>query len=233
MRRSDCPIRLSQSKRVLLPYRNAKKVVAYCQAAQAAGIDLVTVLANGSIKLDDVAGLMLMGGTDVNPRCYGEEAVPETDAPDVERDRVELDLIHQALEKYLPLFAICRGLQILNVYHGGDLVQHLPNHPHHDPDPDDRDTSASVHEIEIERGSLLAQIAGSSCWKVNSRHHQAVKRVGAGLVTSARSIGDGTVEALERRDRTFVLGVQWHPEDQVFAHPNQLKLFQRFASALG
>jgi putative glutamine amidotransferase len=224
---------LSRVNRVLLPYRNAKKLKAYQAAAEAAGIEAVPAFLGGPVQLKDVAGLLLMGGTDVDPRCYGEEPVPETDVPDQERDRVELDLIHQAIEKDFPIFAICRGLQILNVYHGGSLIQHLPNHPHHDPDPDDLDTSASVHDVVMEENSKLAEIAGTLTWDVNSRHHQAVKALGRDLVVSARDPEDGTIEGLERRDRTFVVAVQWHPEDQVFAHPHQLKLFERFADVVG
>src|SRR5581483_4982268 len=140
-----------------------------------------------------------------------------------------LDLIHQALETDVPIFAICRGLQILNVYHGGTLIQHLAFGQRHDPEPDDK--AAPVHEVTIEPGSLLSEIAGTTEWCVNSRHHQAVDKIGKGLRASARDVEDGTVEGLERPDKRFVIAVQWHPEDQISRDRGQLKLFARFADA--
>ncbi|HWF45678.1 MAG TPA: gamma-glutamyl-gamma-aminobutyrate hydrolase family protein, partial [Bryobacteraceae bacterium] len=117
--------------RVLVPYNEVRSVTPYLEAAQAAGAEPVAVLAHSSIKLDDYAGLLLMGGVDVNPALYGEGAAPETEKPDDDRDRVEMDLIHQAIDRDLPVLAICRGQQILNVYHGGTLIQHLPPESHH------------------------------------------------------------------------------------------------------
>lgn len=218
-------------KRVLLPYRNGKKLAAYERAVRAAGLEAVPVLASGAIPLNNVAGLVLLGGTDVNPARYGEQAQPETEQPDDERDAIELALIDEAMRNDLPILAICRGLQILNVYHGGTLIQHLASMARHDPKIEDK--SAPAHEISIAKDSLLARIAGDLEWQVNSRHHQAADEIGTGLQISARDPEDGTVEALERPDRQFVVAVQWHPEDQVLAHPEQLKLFQRFAEACG
>jgi putative glutamine amidotransferase len=217
-------------KRVLIPYRHAKKLKAYEVAAREAGMEPEPVLTNGPVSLDGFAGLLLMGGTDVNPNRYNELAHPETDRPDDERDEIELQAIDDAIEKDLPIFAICRGLQILNVYHGGTLVQHLSSAERHA--NKGGNPASPVHEVTIEPGSLLADIAGASCWRVNSRHHQAAAEIGTGLRISAHDIDDGTVEALERPDKRFVLAVQWHPEDQVFMNPEQLKLFRRFAVAL-
>ena len=169
-----------------------------------------------------------MGGTDVNPARYGEQARPETERPDDERDAIELELIDQAIKDDVPLFAICRGLQILNVYHGGTLIQHLSNLGQHDPESEDK--AARVHEVSIAPDTLLYHIAGAERWEVNSRHHQAAGRIGTGLRISADS-NDGTVEGLERPDRSFVMAVQWHPEDQVTQDPEQRKLFLRFAEA--
>jgi putative glutamine amidotransferase len=120
-------------------------------------------------------------------------------------------------------------LQILNVYHGGTLTQHLGS-VRHDPEKDDH--SGPAHEIEFSPGSRLAQIAVADRWQVNSRHHQAVARVGDKLRVSARDSEDGIVEGLERPDKRFVVAVQWHPEDQVTRYPEQLRLFQSFAAAL-
>jgi putative glutamine amidotransferase len=218
------------NKRVLIPYRHPKKLKAYEDALRAAGLDPLPVYTDAPISLNGVAGLLLMGGTDVNPKLYGQERQPETEQPDEERDRIELETIHEALEKDLPILAICRGLQILNVYHGGTLIQHLPSAARHD--SEDPNTAAPAHEVAIQPDTLLANIADARTWRVNSRHHQAADKVGAGLQISARDVHDRTIEGLERRDKRFVLAVQWHPEDQFREHPEQLKLFERFADAL-
>jgi putative glutamine amidotransferase len=217
-------------KRVLIPFRHSKKVKAYEEAARAGGMEPLAVSVAGKISLDGMAGLLLMGGSDVNPSRYGAQPQPETDQPDDERDRVELDLIQEAIDQDLPVFGICRGLQILNVYHGGTLIQHLAALARHDPEKEDH--SGPAHEVTFVAGSKLADIAGAHQWQVNSRHHQAVNHVGKGLVIAARDAEDGTVEGLERKDRRFVVAVQWHPEDQIVKHPEQLRLFERFAEAL-
>lgn len=216
--------------RVLVPYRHPKKLIPYEAALRSAGLEPISVSVTEPISVNNTAGLLLMGGTDVNPTRYGQTARPETDEPDDQRDGVELELIHEALEKDLPILAICRGIQILNVYHGGTLIQHLSCTQRHDPDK--AEPSAIAHEVTIEPHTLLASIAGNPSWRVNSRHHQAIDRVGEKLRVSGRASEDSTVEALERPDKHFVLAVQWHPEDQVKQHPEQLKLFQSFADAL-
>ena len=216
-------------KQVLLPFRHFKKAKAYETALRAGGMEPLPVYVDDPMPLDRAAGLLLMGGTDVNPKRYNSDAAPETDPPDDARDQVELDLIHSALERDLPILAICRGLQILNIYHGGTLIQHL-GAPRHDPEKDDH--SGPVHEIEFLPGSRLAQIAGVGRWQVNSRHHQAVARVGDNLHVSARDPEDAVVEGLERPDKRFVVAVQWHPEDQIVRCSEQIRLFQSFAAAL-
>jgi putative glutamine amidotransferase len=218
-------------KRVLIPYRHAKKVKRYEDAARAGGVEPVPVPTESPISLDGFAGLLLMGGTDVNPKRYGAAAQAATDSPDDERDEIELELIHNAIENDLPIFAICRGLQILNVYHGGTLIQHLSSADRHD--SRNQDPGVPVHDVNIEPGSLLADIAGGTCWRINSRHHQAAEKIGDGLRISAHDSEDGTVEGLERPDRRFVVAVQWHPEDQVLGDPEQMRLFRRFAGAVG
>jgi gamma-glutamyl-gamma-aminobutyrate hydrolase PuuD len=220
---------MSDKRRVLIPYRHETKLRPYEAAARAGGLEPISILTSGRISLDGMAGLLLMGGTDVNPQRYGEAPHSETDQPDDSRDCVELDLIDQAIHRDLPILAICRGLQILNVYHGGSLIQHLfPSDRH---DPEFADKSEAAHDITIEPETLLSQIAGVKQWSVNSRHHQAVNKIGASLRVSARDAVDGTVEGLERPDKHFVVAVQWHPEDQLQRYPEQRKLFQRFAQA--
>jgi|SRR5579875_415083 len=215
--------------RVLVPFRHEKKLKAYEDAIRAAGMQPVPAFVGEAVSLDGVQGVLLMGGTDVNPKRYGEAARPETDPPDDERDEVELRVIDQAIARDVPMLAICRGLQILNVYHGGTLIQHLsPAEPH---DVETEDKGAPAHEVSIEAHTRLAQIADSGRWQVNSRHHQAAQKIGAGLQVSARAAEDGTIEALERPDKRFVVAVQWHPEDQVRRDEQQLKLFRAFAEA--
>ncbi len=216
--------------RVLIPYRHAGKVNPYADAARAGGAEAVMALAKLSISLTGFAGLLLMGGTDVNPQRYGETAQAETELPDDERDAAELALIDEAIEKDLPILAICRGLQILNVYHGGTLVQHLSSEARH---CRRLNKAEPVHDVMIEPGTVLAKVAGTNHWQVNSRHHQAVNKMGVGLRVSARDGQDGTIEAMERPDKRFVVAVQWHPEDQIAVCPEQLKLFQWFAEACG
>jgi putative glutamine amidotransferase len=179
--------------------------------------------------MDGYVGLLLTGGTDINPTRYGEEAQRDTEPPDDERDECEWALLDQAVEHDLPVLAICRGHQLLNVYHGGTLIQHVPS-GRHAQRPADKSTPA--HEVTVEPGTLLAFLTGTDRLRVNSRHHQAVDRIGAGLRVSAKDPEDGMIEALERSDRRFVVAVQWHPEDQVAHYPEQLKLFRAFANAL-
>jgi putative glutamine amidotransferase len=217
-------------KRVLIPFRHASKVEPYADAALAAGADPAPRTVTEPIALDGFDGLLLMGGTDVNPVRYGEQSQPETDEPDDVRDEAELELIRQAIQKDLPILAICRGLQILNVYHGGTLIQHLASSARHDIDAAHKGEAA--HAVAIVSGSVLHRVAGAEEWPVNSRHHQAANRVGRGLLIAARDSDDGTVEALERPDRRFVLAVQWHTEDQVKSFPEQRRLFEQFVTAL-
>lgn len=221
---------MDTGKRVLIPFRHARKVEPYAEAVRLGGMEPVAVSVSDSISLNRFHGLLLMGGTDVNPQRYDAAPHSETDKPDDERDDVELGLIGQALERDIPILAICRGLQILNVQHGGTLIQHLPATARHQPDSVDK--SAPAHRVHLEPGTLLREVAGTAEWDVNSRHHQAADCIGIGLRVSARDGQDGVVEGLERPDRRFVLAVQWHPEDQVVADRSQLRLFERFADAL-
>src|SRR5258708_22802972 len=163
-------------KGVLSPSRHPKKVKPYEAAARAGGAEPLPGYVGDPLSLDGDAGLLLMGGTDVNPKRYGETARAETDQPDDERDQVEFDLIHEAIRRDLPILAICRGLQILNVYHSGTLTQHLDAAARHDPEKDDH--SGPAHEVEFLLASRLSQIAGSGAAPVKLRHHQAVARIG-------------------------------------------------------
>jgi putative glutamine amidotransferase len=160
--------------------------------------------------LELLDGLVLSGGSDVDPGRYGAAPHPETDAPRQARDGAELALLREALERDLPVLAICRGSQLLNVAHGGDLVQHLPDVLGHD---EHRHTPGAFadHEVAVETESRLGRILGERA-PVKSHHHQGYGRVGDGLREVAWA-DDGTVEALEDSERRFLVGVLWHPEE--------------------
>jgi gamma-glutamyl-gamma-aminobutyrate hydrolase PuuD len=159
--------------------------------------------------LDALDGIVFSGGADVDPAHYGAEAHPETDTPQTRRDAGELALLRAALERDMPTLAICRGFQLLNVARGGDLVQHLPDEVGNDVHKQVPGVFA-VHPVEVLDGSRLGAIVGSTP-HVTSHHHQALGRVGKGLVESAWA-ADGTLEAVEDPAQRFVVGVQWHPE---------------------
>jgi putative glutamine amidotransferase len=215
-------------KRAALTFRYDKKAIPYEEALRAAGIEPVPFKPGACIpKLDGVAGLVLSGGTDLNPHCYDAVRDPKTGDPDDERDRMELQLLKEAISADLPVLAICRGMQLFNIFHeGGTLAQHIEGHQ-----VASEDASAAVHTVEQVDGSHLARILGNGPVPVNSRHHQAVDRVGRGLCVTSRA-SDAVIEGLERPDLRFAIAVQWHPEDQVRRFPVQLQLFEAFARAL-
>src|SRR5919201_6227370 len=150
--------------------------------------------------LDAVDGLIFSGGADIDPDLYGQEPHPETFGVHAERDRAELALLEGALARDLPVLAICRGSQVLNVALGGDLVQHVPDvvgHENHRATPG----VFSEHEVELDPASRLAGVLGTHT-VVKSHHHQGFARIGAGLRVAAHA-DDGTIEALEAADRRF------------------------------
>lgn len=160
--------------------------------------------------LDALDGLILSGGEDLHPEAYGAEAHPETQNARPDRDRAELAVLAGALERDMPVLAICRGSQVLNVGLGGDLVQHLPDvvgserHKH---------TAGEFadHDVDLQAGSRLAGLLGERA-PVKSHHHQGYGRLGEGLAPVAWA-DDGTIEALEHPSKRFALGVLWHPEE--------------------
>lgn len=159
--------------------------------------------------LDALDGLIFSGGNDLEPEGYGADAHPATVGTNPERDRGELALLKAALDRDLPVLAICRGFQLLNVARGGDLIQHLPEevgHDVHKPVPGE----FALHPVEIKPGTRLSAIVDGAS-HVTSHHHQAIGRIGDGLVETAWA-DDGTLEALEDPSQRFVVGVQWHPE---------------------
>jgi gamma-glutamyl-gamma-aminobutyrate hydrolase PuuD len=210
----------AMATRVGVTYRFEDKAQPYLNALRAAGLDPVSLVPGQSASLAGLDGLCLSGGTDIAPSRYGARVHPETEDPDTERDALESALLEQALARDLPVLAICRGAQLLNVVLGGTLVQHLETVDKH----------RAAHTVAIEGGTLLASAIGAGRKEVNSRHHQAVDAVGRGLTVAARA-DDGVVEAIEFRGRRFVLGVQWHPEDRINHDPRDLDLFRALAAA--
>lgn len=162
--------------------------------------------------LDECDGLLLTGGVDVDPNEYGETPHPTVEL-DPARDDFELALARLAISRDMPLLAICRGSQVLNVAAGGSLIQDLPSQHastigHSIVEP----KNAIAHDVAIEPGTCLSVLVGAPRVAVNSRHHQAVKATAPGFVVSATS-PDGVIEAIEKPDAAFCVGVQWHPEN--------------------
>lgn len=171
-------------------------------------------------------GLLLPGGGDMDPKFYGQERIPACGEPNLLRDAAEPLLLRAFLAADKPVLGICRGIQVMNAVLGGDLYQdikpfeHLPHNDHW----------AKVHTVTVRRGTLLSRILGQDTVLVNSQHHQAVDRVAPGFTLAALS-EDGIVEAIEKPDARFCLGVQWHPEWLSDADPAMQGLFDAFVNA--
>ena len=162
------------------------------------------------VAVDGIDALVLSGGPDVSPDRYGSVPGPDFEWADVRRDAWEFALVEAAMRRGIPVLAICRGMQVLNAARGGTLHQHLPSVVHN------QDHRVSVgtftwNGVRTVEGSRLASIVGSSV-SVPCHHHQAVAELGASLLSSAVA-GDGTVEAIEDPGSAFIVGVQWHPEE--------------------
>jgi putative glutamine amidotransferase len=185
--------------------------------------------------LEQLSGLLLTGGPDLDPACYGAEPHPELGPIDHDVDVFEIALCRQADRRGMPILGICRGTQVLNVARQGSLIQHLPDFTdgaieHRQKAPGDQTT----HEVRVAPDSGLAQTTGGGPVDVNSFHHQAIDRLGIGLrpVAWAR---DGVIEAVEGEqdgDGRFVLGVQWHAET-LTGEAEQLALFELLVQAAG
>lgn len=171
-------------------------------------------------------GLLLPGGGDMDPKFYGQARIPACGEPNLLRDAAEPLLLRAFLAADKPVLGICRGIQVMNAVLGGDLYQdikpfeHLPHNGHW----------AKVHTVTVRRGTLLSRILGQDTVLVNSQHHQAVDRVAPGFTLAALS-EDGIVEAIEKPDARFCLGVQWHPEWLSDADPAMQSLFDAFVNA--
>lgn len=207
---------LEQAKQGVWDVRAAFLPEVYVDSVTASG-GIVVLLppqpdpdATAGAVLDGLDGLILTGGIDVQPELYGAERHPLTDPARPDRDAWELALFRGAEERRMPVLAICRGLQLVNVARGGTLHQHLP-----EAFGTERFRAGggvfAVNEVVVDAGSRLAGLVGAGALEVHSYHHQGVDRLGDGLVATART-DDGLVQAFESDGDGYVVGVQWHPE---------------------
>ncbi|HXJ85004.1 MAG TPA: gamma-glutamyl-gamma-aminobutyrate hydrolase family protein [Candidatus Methylomirabilis sp.] len=198
---------------------------AYLHAVQRAGgvpVLLPPQLSPASFErlVRGLDSLLLTGGGDIDPAVFGEPRHPTTDEVAAVRDQLELSAVRLALERRLPILAVCRGLQVLNVALGGTLYQDVASDPgtqlsHRQPEPRDQPT----HKVQVKPGTCLAETLGTDELEVNSMHHQAVKALGAGL-TAVAWAPDQIIEGVEMTGAgCLVLGVQWHPEELVTSEP--------------
>lgn len=215
-------------------YRSPEKAEPYLRALRAIRVEYISLTPDAGSSVDGLSGLLVTGGgADIDPSLYGQEPHVETDGPpDTERDLMERRLIEEAVDAELPLLSICRGMQMFNIAHGGTLNQHIPQFELHGVKPPPERRHEPVHSIDVIAGTRLARILGVSRHQVNSRHHQAVDRIGAGLVVSARA-SDGVIEGLERSGGAFAVACQWHPEESVLTSAGDRKILVAFAAAAG
>jgi len=218
---------------------------AYVEAVEAAGGEAVPLVPGMTPDgpLDDLDGLLLTGGPDVAPERYGEVARPEMSVEvDLERDALELSLACEAVRRDMPVFAICRGIQALNVALGGTLIQDVdverggPQRWSHEQRKSQplAPLHAAIHDVTITPSTRLRDIAGTDVLGVNTFHHQAIKEVAPELVVTARSVeaeGQALIEAVEAPRRRFVVGVQWHPERMWKHDAASARLFQSLVRA--
>ena len=201
--------------------------VTYTRAVERAGgtpVVLPPVPADSVARLvQSLDGLVLTGGTDVNPALYDAAPHDRTEPPDRRRDRFELSLARAAIEAQLPVLAIGRGMHILNVARGGTLIQHLPDavgHNGHAPDP----VKMTPEEVQLSAGSQMGKVLGARA-RVPTLHHQAIQRAGSGLIAVAWA-EDQVIEAVELQGHRFAIGVQWHPEEG-----DDLRVFEALVAA--
>ena len=214
-------------------YRRSYVNEDYVRAVRAAGgVPLILpMLDDPSILnhyVETIDGLILSGGHDVAPLCYGEQPLQKLGQILPERDTYDKMLIDRALEKKMPILGICRGMQIMNVALGGSLYQDLTYIPNCELRHDQySDPSMATHEIEIDTESKLYDIVKEKRIQTNSFHHLAVKKLAPDFEVVARA-DDGVVEAVEHKDYPFVLGLQWHPEMMALTNDHMMKIFKAF-----
>lgn len=207
---------------------------AYSNALYKAGADMVFVLPYTKKRLDSIInnidGLVLTGGIDIEPENYGQKRKEYTDRPNRERDFFEINLTKAALERNIPILGICRGLQILNIVFGGTLYQDLLKESSAENIHNNCDEKNFAHSVEIVKYSILDTLTKSNIIQVNSNHHQGINKLGGDLRAVAIS-QDGIIEAIESKVHKWVVGVQWHPEilaDEIKFHQNIFNSFLEY-----
>ena len=238
-----------QLPRIGIPYRTRKeelngdfeKMEKYIHAVRRAGAEAIVLsLGLSGPHLENIAktldGILLTGSpADVLPARFGADKHPETAPADPDRERTDFALLDHAFKQSKPVLAICYGIQSLNVYLGGTLMQDIPTELgsviQHDQTTDDERVPDIFHSVEIESGSLLESMAQASAARVNTSHHQCIAQPGRGLRVVSRA-QDGVVEAVEwHGDTNWVVGVQWHPERMVENDPLSQTLFSTLVAA--
>jgi len=181
-------------------------------------------------QINMIDGLLIPGcDEDINPKFYGQEIKSDKVKTNDRRASHELSLVKEALRKDIPVFGICNGLQIINVFLGGTLIQHIPDSHKSDINHEQGHPKyVPTHDIIVDDNTILSELTETKIVKVNTTHHQAIDKVGNGLIVSARA-PDGIIEAIESKDYKFLVGVQWHPE----YHNSVLdeNLFKKFVKA--
>ncbi|MQA99077.1 MAG: gamma-glutamyl-gamma-aminobutyrate hydrolase family protein [Actinobacteria bacterium] len=196
-----------------------------------AGMDLTAGLDPDDLSpLDGAIGLLLPGGGDIDPAMYGREPHPQTHGVNRRRDRFEMNLLRAALERDLPVLAVCRGMQMLNVVLGGTLDQHLADDAGLLDHYRDRPRAEHAHSVDVKPESLMASIFETNGMPVNSHHHQGLDVVSPQLRHVAWA-EDGVLEGVEAREHSWVVGVQWHPEVMAPVEARQLKIFEHLVEA--
>lgn len=215
-----------------------RKLADYEEAVRRAGGEPRVVSPDDPVDatLASADGVLLTGGEDVDPSLYGEDRHPTTKDAESGRDAFEIALARRAVERDVPLLAICRGVQVLNVAFGGTLVQDIPSQLGASLEHSVQTPAAIAHDVRITAGSRLWEVlddaAGdASLCSVNSRHHQSINKVAPGFDVAAVA-PDGVIEAIERPEARFCIGVQWHPEN-FWATGEFDTLFERFVRACG
>ena len=215
-----------------MPAMSGIKYVAVAQdlsegVKQAGGLPIVIPIGKPELAkdyVDMVDKLILSGGQHVDPRFYGQEKEIDSDDYSLARDQFELALIKEALRQKKPIFAVCRGMQLLNVALGGSLHQSIQGHWQ-------EDVSGTSHSLEIRPNSRVSQLFQAGT-QINSLHRQSIKDLAPGLVATAHDPRDGTIEAYESQGQQSILGIQWHPEFLAKNCSHNQKLFDYLVRAL-
>ncbi|WP_165980712.1 gamma-glutamyl-gamma-aminobutyrate hydrolase family protein [Macrococcus carouselicus] len=183
-------------------------------------------------QVNRIDGLYLTGGTDIDPATYDEEPHPMLGRVESGRDAYELKVLEYALNRAIPILAICRGSQLLNIIHGGSMYQDINSEIEGDliQHKMQSDRDFLQHSIEVKSGTKLHDIVGETKFRINSVHHQANDEIGEGLIISATA-PDGVIEAIESQNDTFMFGLQFHPEALYYKHEPSKKIIAAFIQA--